>query len=271
MNAIRRLSTLTLALACAWVSSVVLRPSWQDWQFSAHLAETPAVRALAAPVSHFSFTTLLAQGFAAVQTGVASAFGKQEAALSQLLQGKLNFAGLLKTQDRAGASRNTYAAATQGACESLEGGINTGNANVDSALMAKGMTTAKLAQVAGVQNASQAAQVRLMEFTTSYCSNYAATRGRCTKTATNMQDADVNFSTVVVPSSTDTHSFEEQKAASAYIDNVTAPISAEALPLGMERTPHGVSMAQVERQYMARMSMAQHSLANMLTVRQPRN
>lgn len=263
------------SVAVLAAASVVVRPAWQDARAMAHARSVHAstgveLRGLVAPVSNFALLDILAKMMSFVQVGVSSVFGKQEAALSQLLQGQLNYGSILRTQDRAAIARNVYAGISQGSCDALQGGVYAGEATAETHLMAKGLTAARVAATADVANASTIVQARMTDINNSYCSNYAASIGRCTKNSNNQQDADVNLGSLLVPSSTDTLSNLEVKAASAYIDNVTVPISVEALPVGMDRTPQGAAMLHAQRQMQARLAMSQHSLSSMLAARQPR-
>lgn len=198
-------------------------------------------------------------------TAVVAALDKRSGVQQQLQQSELNYDAALFLAQRAAEAEDRYRAPSAepvDACATSAVATSANAAANAARLNGKALSRAFTRKVMGTVNSSAAAQAAMDEYNANYCTLDDQRRGRCNNVAPpHLQGANLAAGTLLSPNGSETYTPQELEAAKSYINMVTNPVPAEALPVAVERTPGGQRYFLEQMQAQAYMSGATHSLS----------
>ena len=213
-------------------------------------------------------------GQSGVTASVVAGREKELAADKELTQAHLNYQAASAQQKRFTEAQDLYLAPSAQpyrTCETMANANTTQRAGESARTLGKVLNEVAGQNLMRTENAALRAKKVLDNYRANYCSDDDEARGRCKAVDKKMQNAAVSVESLMNPTAGDTYNDQEAKAALDYVNMVTSPTPPEMLPKALEgKSEAAERFAVAQMSAEAQMSMANHSLVQILASKMPR-
>ena len=265
---------------------ILMAPTIEDWK-TRH-APSPVASLYSSTSAFFSFDwnslwnaisgaiTSWIGNLNSAHEAVVSAKEKQDAALKEMAQAKINSEAANQMSEAGQEAADMVASERIDACQVMaETAANTDSAR-DMQMEARANTAFNASSFVNVPSSTRIMAGRVASAFGDYCSPESLARGRCPGGAAspkNMPDADIQAGSMLGTndSQSQTLSQDEHDAAQRYVQWVTNPTPYEDLPIAMEKTPAGQRYLLEKQRRAAVLSASQYSMNQIIASRWIKN
>jgi hypothetical protein len=202
---------------------------------------------------------------------ISSTIEKQNGALGELSQAHMNYDATRMTSEGVASAEDRYGSNEDmgGMCDITDAGERVATVASGTNITAKALSTSLVNRDLTVLDQRFVDKELINTHANKYCSDLDAKRGRCDAVDDLVQNADVQASTLLVPSNGTTYTQTEANSARDFIRMVAPPVKAPVLPAAIEKSVPGTTYLVQSRAAAAQMSVPYYSLSHIWASRLP--